>query len=132
MLQLRSGNLHPSCTTDGGMGDITIPSDLIARVNDHHPFVQVIGQDPGDLTQCCGFTHAGATHQQKRVSTVKQIPHHRHGAEDSTPDATGQAHHITPAIAYRTDPVEGPLDACTVVGSKTPKASHGGVKIVSG
>ena len=49
MLQFRAGNLHPAGFTNRGMGNITIASNLVTRVDNYHPFAEFIGEHPSDF-----------------------------------------------------------------------------------
>jgi hypothetical protein len=49
VLKLWPSHLHAPRSTNGGMGNVTIPRNFIARVNHHNTLPQVIGKNASDL-----------------------------------------------------------------------------------
>ena len=43
MLQFRTGHLHPTSATDGRMGNISISGDFVGGVDNHYPFIEIVG-----------------------------------------------------------------------------------------
>ena len=131
VLQLRPGHLHAPGPADGGVGDVAITGDLVAGVDHHHPPLQLIGQDPGDLAQGRGFAHPRPPHQQQRLARVKQVPHHRHRAVNGPAHPAGEANDLAGAIADGADAMQGALNSGPVVAAEGPQLLNHGPKIAA-
>ena len=59
MLLSRVGNLHPPRSSDSGMGDVAITTDLVGGVHNYHPLL--LSQDASHLSKQSSLTHTGAS-----------------------------------------------------------------------
>ena len=66
-----------------------------------------------------------------RLTTVEKVPDHGDRAKDGTADATGQPDNVTLTVADRTNAMQCPLDARSVVGTKLSEAIDNSLKIMA-
>jgi len=105
MLHGGSSYLHPPRMPDGRVRNITIAGNFIGGVNNDNPFLEVVGQHSGDLTEHGGLADAGTTQQQDALARLNQISNDLYRAKNSPPHAAGKTDDATLTIANRRDTV---------------------------
>tara|TARA_B100000405_G_scaffold31738_1_gene22020 strand:+ start:277 stop:723 length:447 start_codon:yes stop_codon:yes gene_type:complete len=131
VLLLRACDLHPSGTTNCGVRNITVTSNLIAGVNHHNPALEVIGEDPGNLPECGGLSDTRASHQQQGLTVIQQIANHGHRSKHGPANPTGQANDCTLAVANGTDTMKSALDPSAVVRPETTETRHHTIEVLT-
>jgi hypothetical protein len=108
-------HLHATRSTDAGMGDVSVTTDLVRRVDDDHAFAQLIRQQSRALAQHRGLADAGASEQENALARHDDVADDLAGASDRATDAHRQADDAAGAVANRRDAMERALDAGPVV-----------------
>jgi hypothetical protein len=68
-------HLHAPGSTNGRMRHVTVTSNLIGSVNNHHTLVQVIGQGAGNVPDHRRLAHAWTTQEQDgHISCSRSAP----------------------------------------------------------
>jgi hypothetical protein len=124
VLERWGANLHPARLADGRVRDVAIPGDLVGRVDDHDPLAEVVGEDPGRLTEHRRLADPGAAHDQDRLPGLHEVRDDLDGAVHGAPDPARQPDDLAAAIADRADAVERPLDAGAVVVAEQADVLH--------
>jgi hypothetical protein len=88
MLKLRSLYLHPACATDGWMRDVAITGNFVGCIHDNHTAAKLIGDDACGLPKLSGFTHAGASEEEDRLSAFYDVPDDVDCSVDTSANAT--------------------------------------------
>ena len=99
MLICRRWYLHAPGASDRRVRNVAVAGDLIGRVNDHHPLVQLVGKHAGGFPQERGLSNAGATEEQHALAGLDEVAHDGDGAEDSAADPAGESDDLAGAIA---------------------------------
>src|SRR4051794_35937142 len=118
VLTLGLRHLHAPRPPYRRVGDVSVARDLVGRVHDHHPLVDLVREYAGALPQQGGLAHARRAHQQNALARLHEVLDDGDGAVHRPPDAAGEAHHLAPAVAYARYAVEGALDARAVVAAE--------------
>ena len=97
------------------MGDVAVPTDLVAGVNDHHPFAALVGEDAGHLPQHGGLAHPGLAQEQEALAADHDVSDDLHPAGDRPAHPAGEPHDLSGPVANGRDPVQGARDPGPVV-----------------
>src|SRR5512136_213547 len=85
-----SSYLHSPGMPDGGMRNVSIPGNFVGGVNYDNPFLEVISQHPGHLSQHSGLAYARPSQQQDVSARFDKVLNHPYGAEHSPAHTAGQ------------------------------------------
>ena len=97
------------------MRHVAIAGDLVGGIDDDHPFLGFLRQDPGHLPQHGGFAHAGAAQEQDILSGERQVFDDLDRPEDCPAHPAGDAYDLSFPVADGRYPVESALDSGAVV-----------------
>lgn len=68
--------------------------------------------------------------RSRRGLTIEDVTDHVYMASDSPTNTTGQTHNCALATSHRTDPVQGPLDPCSIVTAKVANGILRGFQVI--
>ena len=83
------GHLHPARPADARVRDVAVAGDLVRRIDDNHPLLELVGQDAGHFAQQRRLTHAGLTQDKDARPALHEVADDVHRPEDRAADATG-------------------------------------------
>jgi hypothetical protein len=104
------------------MRDITIASDLVAGVDNHHPPGQVIRKDTRDLAQHGGFANAWPPKEQNALPGLDDVANDAYRAVYGSTDAAGQAHDLAGTVPNSRNAMQRAFDSSSVVVTESPNA----------
>ncbi len=118
----RARNLHAAGAADGRMRNIAVTTNLVAGIDDDHPFL--LGQNAGHFAQHRRFADSGATQNEDAMSFGDDILDDGDSAIDSAADATRQAHDLLAPVANAGNAVQGASDSRPIVVIEIADAGH--------
>jgi hypothetical protein len=116
--------LHSPGVPDGGMRNISVPGNFVGGVNYDNPFLEVIGQHPGYLSQHSGLAYTRPSQQQDVPARFDKVLNHTYGAKHGPAHTAGQADYVAISIAYGRDAVKGVVDAGAIIPAELANARH--------
>ena len=108
-------NLEAAGAPDRRVRDLPIATDLVAGIGDHDPAVQLIRQDRGRAAQHGGLPRPRPAHHQDVPPGLEHLLQGLRRLADRPPDPKGKADDLVVPVADARDPMQGAVDAGSVV-----------------
>jgi hypothetical protein len=102
--------------------NIAVTRYLVGSIDDHHPLMQLVGENASGFAQECRLSHAWATEEQHALARLDEVAHDRDGAEDSAANPAGKPDDLTGAIADSGDAMKRSFYTGAIVAAKCSDA----------
>ena len=113
-----SCDLHATGVTDGRVRHIAIAGDFVGSVDNYHPFLGLVGQYPGHLTQHGSLTYSRPPQQEDILAGQREVLNHFDGTVYRPSHPAGYAYNLPFAVANGRDAVQSALDTGPVIAAK--------------
>ena len=113
-------HLHPSCASNSWVWNVPITTNLVGRVDNHHPFLQIVRQHSRNLANDGCFPNPWFSEKQHRLTvvSVQHVRNHIHVPSHRSTNSTGQTNNLPASIPYARNPMQRPGHARAVVPTK--------------